>query len=127
MNKVFAGAAMMLLLFLVVLLATNNAGNPAVLSTVEYAVDTQAAVQDRAAERLHNEEMARIEAQALDVRLQWRALTVLGVGGIFALAIFGGAIIYGAVNRPKVVLMLDGKERPIKVIDQEGKLLEVRR
>lgn len=127
MTKVFATAATMLLLFALVVLATNNAGNPAVLSTVEYAVDTQAAIQDRAAERAHNEEMARIAAAELDTRLQWRALITLGGAGIVALGIFGGAIIYGAVRRPKVVLMLDGKERPVRVVDQEGRLLEVRR
>lgn len=127
MTKFFTVAAFILLLMMLFLLATNNAGNPAVLSTVEYGINTDAAVADRAAERLHNEEMARIEAQELDVRLQWRTLMVFGGAGIVVVGLLAGVLIYGAASRPKVVLMLDGNERPVRVVDGEGKLLEVRR
>lgn len=117
MTKGFLTLAAVCAMFLLLLLATNNTGNPALLSTVEYGIDTQAAVQDRAAERTHNERMAEIAAEEYAVRMEHRTMIVLGVGGILALGILGGAMVYGAVSRPKVVVMLEGKEHAARIID----------
>lgn len=124
MTKFFTVAAFLLLVLLLILLATNNAGNPAVLSTVEYAVNTDAAIADRAAERAHNEEMARIAAEELDVRLQWRTLTAFGVALIVIVGLMAAALVFGAASRPQVIVhRLEDKAGGVTVVQEERKRL----
>lgn len=126
MTKFFAVAAFLLLLLMLLLLATNSAGNPAVLSTVEYAVNMDAAIADRAAERAHNEEMARIATAELDTRLQWRTLTAFGVALIVIVGLMAAALIYGAASRPQVIVhRLEDKAGGVTVVEEERKRLGV--
>lgn len=127
MTRFFTVAAFLLLLVLLLLLATNNAGNPAVLSTVEYAVNTDAAIADRAAERAHNERMAEIAAQELDMRMQWRTLTAFGVALIVIVGLMAVALVYGAASRPRVIVhRLEDRAGGVTVVQEDQKRIEVR-
>lgn len=127
MNKFFTVAAFLLMALLLVLLATNNAGNPAVLSTVEYAVNTDAAIADRAAERAHNERMAEIGRDTTVARLDRVVLMVFGGLGIVSAAILGGAAVYGVASRPKVVVhRIEDRAGGVTVFEEERKKLGVR-
>lgn len=127
MTKFFTVSAFLLLLLMFFLLATNNAGNPAVLSTVEYGIDTDAALLDRAAERAHNEEMARIAAAEYAVRMEYRTILVLGMFGILGTALLGGALVYGAASRPQVIVRrLEDRAGGVTVVQEERKKLEAR-
>lgn len=127
MTKFFTVAAFLLLLLMLFLLATNNAGNPAVLSTVEYGINTEAAIQDRAAERAHNEEMARIAAAEYAVRMEYRTILVLGMFGILGTALLGGALVYGAASRPRVIVhRLEDRAGGVTVVQEDQKRIEVR-
>lgn len=127
MTKFFTVAAFLLLVILLLLIATNSAGNPAALSTAEYAINQDASLQDRAAERAHSEEMARIAATSLESELEWRTYRTYGVAGIVALGIMAGALVYAAANRPKVIVhRIEDKSGGVTVIEERAKL-EVRR
>lgn len=120
MNRFLAGAAVLFLMFMILLLATDKAGNRAVLSTVEYAVAPDIAVADRAAERAHTEEMARIEAQRLVNTEQQRTDRMWIIGGVLAVA-FASAALASTAMRPKTVYMLpDGMQGRPAVEDRTG-------
>lgn len=126
MRQFFFLCALMGILLLLTLLITESASKPAILATAEYALDTDAAIADRAAERAHAEEMARIAAQEFAVRMEYRTIIVLGVGGIIAVGVLFGALVYGAANRPRITVVkhyIEDSTGGVRVVDGERRLI----
>jgi hypothetical protein len=92
---------LLLLALTMIVLGTNDAP---VLSSAEYAIDSAAAIQDRAGARAHAEAMASIEAERTESIEAWRTYRAFGYMGIGALAVVLGVGIYGfaAVRRARL-------------------------
>ncbi len=79
MSRLIALLAGVLLAMVFVVFAISAPPRSPAMSMVEYAIDPATALLDRAAQRAHDEEMARIALLQYNDRMFWRAATMLVV------------------------------------------------
>lgn len=102
-GKLIALLAGVLLTMIFVVLAAGSAPRSPVLAAVEYAIDPATALQDRAAQRAHDEEMARIALLQYNDKMFWRAATLLVVLAIIC-AVLGVVLVLQAARVRRVRL-----------------------
>lgn len=98
MVKFLGGVALMALMTLVFALAFDVGRDPAALRTVEYLVDSESALVDRADQREHAEAMAAIEAERAETAAFYATLRSFGVALIVGIALLAAVMVWGALR-----------------------------